>query len=663
MMGNDSSHLSGLEIEEKAVEITDFWCHYQATIRDSCRYFSLKSDGSVSVFKGEAAVGPLWAISTPLEKFSNNLLKYRHPCIVRYISAWQQRSTLHLATEYVQPLSQVLNGLTPLQICIGLNNILRALVFLHDQAGMSHNNISISAIYVTGDGQWKLGGLQYMCSFSELTPAYLKHARIHRYDKAVDPDEELYEITSKVDQYSFAVLVDDVFKNRKDEEVPHLKEFKKYCRDSLQHHDPAKRPNLSDVLQHSFFNHEFITIYKFLNFLPLKSEEEKCEFFSNILDSLKCYDEETVAKQLSGLLLSRLTMLDQTARRDVIPFILKPKNERVQNGEHPGFFSLTVFKEHVKPRLMQLFGVRDSQIRLLLLAHFSKFVHVFSQEELSQHILPELLLGIKDTDDNLVAATLICLSELVPILGADTVIGVKRSKFFTDGRPNSKTKLQATHRTPEKLFIPEKSLRDLPCSEDIYESNDSEVVNFENAISMNIRPTPVGGESLEDDVRIKDTNIKIEQDVTIRETKIDSEEDWSDWENTNNRQLTLSTTPETTLHSIDNEFINKIADFKVDNENSDTKENSSKRKTLLQKAAIEAKKHIVDISELDIKNQKADYSKKSVDEFDFFADMMPVIEKPTVVNIDHVTHDISSKLNFIPDDADDNEGWGENWND
>lgn len=108
--------------------------------------------------------------------------------------------------------------------------------------------------------------------------------------------------------------------------MPHLKEFKKYCKDSLQHHDPAKRPNLSDVLQHNFFNHEFITIYKFLNFLPLKSEEEKCEFFSNILDSLKCYDEETVAKQLSGLLLSRLTMLDQTARRDVIPFILKPKN-------------------------------------------------------------------------------------------------------------------------------------------------------------------------------------------------------------------------------------------------------------------------------------------------------------------------------------------------
>lgn len=112
------------------------------------------------------------------------------------------------------------------------------------------------------------------------------------------------------------------------DEVPHLKEFKVYCRSYLQNPNPEKRPNLSEVLKDNFFNHEFITIYKFLNFLPLKSEEERNEFFSNILSHLKCYDEETVAKQLGGLLLSRLTLLDQTARKDVLPFILKPKNGR-----------------------------------------------------------------------------------------------------------------------------------------------------------------------------------------------------------------------------------------------------------------------------------------------------------------------------------------------
>lgn len=648
-MGNESSQLNGLEIEEKAVEVTDFWSQYQATIKDSCRYFSLKSDGSVSVFKGEAALGPLWAVSTPLEKFSNNLLKYRHPCIVRYISAWQQRSTLHLATEYVQPLSQVLITQTPLQICIGLNNILRALVFLHNQAGMSHNNISVSAVYVTGDGQWKLGGLQYLCSFSELTPAYLKHARIHRYDKAVDPNEDSYTLTTKVDQYGFAVLVEDVYRNHKNDDVPHLREFKKYCRDYLQHDDPVQRPDLSAVLQHNFFNHEFISIYKFLNFLPLKTEEEKCQVFTNILDNLKCYDEETVAKQLGGLLLSRLTMLDQTARKDVIPFILKPKNERSQNGEHTGFFSLSIFKEHVKPRLMQLFGVRDSQIRTLLLTHFSKFVHVFSHEELSQHILPELLLGIKDTDDNLVAATLICLSELVPILGGDTVIGGKRSKFFTDGRPNSKSASESVH--DQKLFST-KSLRDLPCSEDIYNHEEIEV-RYEKILTMNERPSPVGGESVEDAITETTTN------------KADSEDDWSDWDN-KNRKLTI-------VESV--EIINDDSNDKQNNHEhmlpcsnlSKIPTTNAASKTLLQKAAMEAKKNILDISELDIKSQKIDYSKKGSDDFDFFADMKPIIEKPTIVTIAQPNMaDLSSKLNFIPNDNhddDENEGWGDTWND
>lgn len=87
MMGNENSQLSGLEIDEKAIEITDFWYQYQAKISDSCRYFSLKSDGSVSVFKGEAAIGPLWSVSTPLEKFSNvSLYVFSSTCTTYFLN-------------------------------------------------------------------------------------------------------------------------------------------------------------------------------------------------------------------------------------------------------------------------------------------------------------------------------------------------------------------------------------------------------------------------------------------------------------------------------------------------------------------------------------------------------------------------------------------------
>lgn len=64
--------------------------------------------------------------------FLQNIMVYRHPCIIKYVASWKKGLKCYLATERVQPLAQVLPSLTSLQICIGLQNILKALVFLHD---------------------------------------------------------------------------------------------------------------------------------------------------------------------------------------------------------------------------------------------------------------------------------------------------------------------------------------------------------------------------------------------------------------------------------------------------------------------------------------------------------------------------------------------------
>jgi hypothetical protein len=64
-MGNDHSHLGGIEIEEKSVEVSDFWTHYSATIVNS------ENTTNLSVLIGELFVdGPLWTTHTPLEKNS-----------------------------------------------------------------------------------------------------------------------------------------------------------------------------------------------------------------------------------------------------------------------------------------------------------------------------------------------------------------------------------------------------------------------------------------------------------------------------------------------------------------------------------------------------------------------------------------------------------------
>ncbi|CAA9997176.1 unnamed protein product [Nesidiocoris tenuis] len=100
-----------------------------------------------------------------------------------------------------------------------------------------------------------------------------------------------------------------------------------------------------------------------------------------------------------------------------------------------GLFSEQTFREHISPRLMSIFYVRDIQVRLTLLKYFPMFCDMFTIPQLNSNIIPELLVGVMDVNDELVASTLRALADLVPILGSATVIGGKRAKHFSDGRP------------------------------------------------------------------------------------------------------------------------------------------------------------------------------------------------------------------------------------
>ena len=68
----------------------------------------------------------------------------------------------YLFTEKGSPLSVVLNQQSHLQICLGLQNIIHAVQFLHDVGQVCHNNICQSSILVTSCGRWKLSGMEFV---------------------------------------------------------------------------------------------------------------------------------------------------------------------------------------------------------------------------------------------------------------------------------------------------------------------------------------------------------------------------------------------------------------------------------------------------------------------------------------------------------------------
>uniref|UniRef100_A0A1L8DLL7 Protein kinase domain-containing protein n=1 Tax=Nyssomyia neivai TaxID=330878 RepID=A0A1L8DLL7_9DIPT len=600
-MGSEQSLLKGLEIEEKATEVSDFWSVFAGEIKADTRATLL------TIFQGESEVNanPFWHNKNPLHKATKNLMLFRHPSILKYVASWDKGSTKYLVTERCKPLALVIKTQNPLEICLGLRNILNALIFLVEQGKMRHLNVCFSSIYITNDGVWKLSGFEYLWPVGELTNHMLEQSFHNRYNSAVDKDE-LKHSGVGIEQYGFATLCKEIFDiTHQDERAPFHEDFKQYCANHLQHTNPSLRPELSAVLLHPYFNQNFVLIHSFLSEIPLKDSAEKQQFFTDLVDKLRAFDEADVAIHLGDFLLSRLVLLDPTAQICVTPFVLDPKCDDIV----PGVFSNGTFVKYIIPKLKQVFCVHDVQIRLILLEHFHKFMSLFSEEDLTGLILPQLLLGIKDTNDILVSMTLRCLADLVAILGATVVIGKNRSRLFADGRP------QRVPEAPMHHWGEPRSISPVIESAGQYSSHNMAIrdhmdpirtsfADMSNANLLSERLSPDGGEDGE---------------------AVDKDDDqWSDWDGENAK------TPDLPAES----------------------------------AGSEAPEVEDEIEKLDMKI-RSKVKQSSEEEVDFFKDMEPVIAKTQVLVIgeeDEGKKGNASQTSRLQADLSENvteEGWDE----
>lgn len=211
--------------------------------------------------------------------------------------------------------------------------------------------------------------------------------------------------------------------------------------------------------------------------------------------------------------------------------------------------------------------------------YFVVFISKFELQKIFKLLIFQLLVGIKDTNDELVSLTLRSLAELVPLLGSDIVIGGKRAKLFTDGRPvqHSTTKHHKQRPIPPPAATEPTELIILP-----------------------ERPQPDGEE-------VENSTDEMEQSADVD----DDLETWEDWDanenpqnNTENVFTPTHTEPDLLLQ---------------------TSTNNAKFET-------HRKKSLPDITELDIKNQTN--GRENDDDVDFFQDMEPVIEtKPRFVAV------------------------------
>uniref|UniRef100_A0A182SCH3 Protein kinase domain-containing protein n=1 Tax=Anopheles maculatus TaxID=74869 RepID=A0A182SCH3_9DIPT len=626
-MGNEQSQLKGVEISKKAIQVTDYWSLYNGELANA----NGGAPNSISIFQGETLVsGQFWTNQNPLERAIKNLKIYRHPYILKYFASWSKGSLKMLATERCRPLATCLNITSDVQICLGLRNILCALIFLIEQAAVRHLSISISSIYVTDDGAWRLAGFEHLWRTNDFNQTLLEKSQPYRYTKAIDSNE-LVGKGQGLEQFAFGVMCEEILHNKTDTNIPSVEDFKAYCATHLKHGNPAMRPNLSAVLLHPIFNHDFILIHSFLTELPLKGNQAKQEFFISLADRLRSFDPETVAEQMCSLLLSRIVLLDTTAQLCVTPYVLRPKSDDLS----PGLFSPKIFAAYILPKVKQVFCVQDAQIRLILLEYFPAYVEFFTKEDLQDHILPQLLLGIKDTNDVLVAKTLLCLADLVPILGSAVVIGGNRSKIFADGRPQGIPDA-ANPWSGVRSITPVIGSGELISGSPVPDAGGDNSRSYTSVLNgpgnFNMMPERLSPEG-ED---IYHTNSDVELDV----------DEWSDWENDGNElavnhlRLIDTTAPEPVPPSSSVALNGTLEEDHHPSESTNastaqlSRENSTENKTKQSKGLPSQAGE--SIERLDIKTQpfrKSD-SGGAGEEFDFFKDMEPVIQKANVLLID-----------------------------
>ena len=170
-------------------------------------------------------------------------------------------------------------------------------------------------------------------------------------------------------------------------------------------------------------------------------QQEKSLFIESLPSRLLKLDECVLSFRIAQLIFTTHLYMNIFVRENVLPLLLIPKSKkfakevsRYQHHVHNALITESVFKQFIVPLLMRLFTKQELQLRIILLKFFRYYIYLFSYQQ-QQQIHPHLLVGLRDSREELAKLTFFALGDLTSYMGVRGVTGQDVRPIFADIKP------------------------------------------------------------------------------------------------------------------------------------------------------------------------------------------------------------------------------------
>ena len=356
----------------------------------------------------------------------------KHPFILSCIDGVDLPDALISVTEYCTPLSNWLaiqmksvdEEMFTRNVIWGLKCICTSLSFLHDTCSSVHGNVGTAAIFVTRNGDWKLGSFDLIINTGNMEDVdffkenlrflKLSHNAPEMKDTYNGMHTNLRGYTAATDIYALGECIKGCFdKSNVNTPSTVLRLLQK-----MMSIDSSKRPSTGEMLRNTLFRNEDIKLLCQIDEMLLNSQHDSMDILKSILNNLPRIPKETINYKIIPNLaiildLSIKDFLKKEARencRIIIDLCISLLSNICKGCDNVDlkFFSVTM-----DPVLISLWSMSDREIRLSLLASLKTMNTLVSSEVLNNNIIDPLLSGFTDSNFKIREETLKSLFYIV----------------------------------------------------------------------------------------------------------------------------------------------------------------------------------------------------------------------------------------------------------